>query len=114
MKFEELDEFRKDLRQLLKKYHTLKDDLAVVKKVLEVNAAERPPFSFRLNDAGVSVRLIKIKNLACRSMKGDGVNSGLRLLYAWLEKEQKVVFIELYHKNEREKENLQRVRNNFD
>jgi mRNA-degrading endonuclease RelE of RelBE toxin-antitoxin system len=114
MKFEELDEFRKDLRQLLKKYHTLKDDLAVVKKVLEVNASERPPFSFRLNDVGVSVCLIKIKNMACRSMKGDGVNSGLRLLYAWLEKEQKVVFIELYHKNEKAKENLQRVRNNFD
>ena len=35
MKFEELPEFQKDLKSLLKKYRTLNDDLNVVKMVLE-------------------------------------------------------------------------------
>jgi chemotaxis protein CheY-P-specific phosphatase CheC len=35
MTFEELDVFTKDLKELLKKYRTLNEDLGVVKKVLE-------------------------------------------------------------------------------
>ena len=34
MIFDELDEYKKDLKQMLKKYRTLADDLDVVKKVL--------------------------------------------------------------------------------
>ena len=48
MTFEELPEFRKDVKTLLKKYRTLSDDLAVVKKVLVVVPDERPPFSYRI------------------------------------------------------------------
>ena len=36
MTFDELVEFTKDLKNLLKKYRTLNEDLEVVKKVLEV------------------------------------------------------------------------------
>lgn len=50
MTFEELDEFKRDLKKLLKKYRTLRDDLEIVKKVLEVMPDERPPFSFRISD----------------------------------------------------------------
>lgn len=41
MTFNELTEFRKDLKSLLKKYRTLNDDLDVVKRVLEVTPNER-------------------------------------------------------------------------
>lgn len=34
MIFEELNEYKRDLKKLLKKYRTLNDDLATVKKVL--------------------------------------------------------------------------------
>ncbi len=34
MDFDELNEFKKDLKKLLKKYRSLNDDLVVVKKVL--------------------------------------------------------------------------------
>jgi hypothetical protein len=50
MTFDELTEFEKDLKNLLKKYRTLDDDLEVVKRVLEVTPDERPPFSYRIND----------------------------------------------------------------
>jgi hypothetical protein len=52
MNFDELFEFKKDLKTLKKKYKSLNDDLQVVKKVLEVVPDERPPFSFRIDGVG--------------------------------------------------------------
>jgi len=50
MKIEELDEYKKDLKKLSKKFRTLADDIEVVKKVLFVNSDARPPFSFRIDN----------------------------------------------------------------
>lgn len=113
MIFEELDEYKKDLKQLLKKYRTLVDDIDIVKKVLEINPDERPPFSYRISDLGLTTCVIKVKKIACRALKGRGVNSGLRLIYAWFEVEQKIVMIELYHKNEKENEDRGRIKKHF-
>ncbi len=113
MTFDELVEFSKDLKNLLKKYRTLNEDLEVVKKVLEVTPQERPPFSFRIDNLGLETCVIKVKKIACKALKGRGVNSGLRLIYAYFEKEQKITFIELYHKNDKENEDKQRILNNF-
>jgi mRNA-degrading endonuclease YafQ of YafQ-DinJ toxin-antitoxin module len=113
MTFDELAEFKKDLKNLLKKYRTLNDDLETVKKVLEVVPDERPPFSFRIDNLGLESCIIKVKKIACKALKGRGVNSGLRLIYAHSEKEQKIIFIELYHKNDKENEDKQRIINNF-
>jgi hypothetical protein len=54
--------------------------------------------------------LIKI---ACKALKGRGVNSGLRLIYAYFPDEQKITFIELYHKNDKENEDRIRITENF-
>lgn len=113
MTFDELTEFKKDLKNLLKKYRTLNDDLEVVKQVLEVTPDERPPFSFRIDNLGLETCIVKVKKIACKTLKGRGVNSGLRLIYAYYESETKIVFIELYHKNDKEKEDKQRILNNF-
>lgn len=113
MTFEELPEFKKDLKNLLKKYRTLNDDLDVVKQVLTTTPEARPPFSFRIDSLGLETCLIKIKKIACKALKGRGVNSGLRLIYAYYESEAKIAFIELYHKNDKENEDKQRILNNF-
>jgi len=113
MNFEELPEFKKELKNLIKKYRTLEEDLAVVKKVLTVSPDERPPFSFRINNLGIETCVIKVKKIACKSLKGRGVNSGLRLIYALFKEENRIVFIELYHKNDKENEDKQRILNNF-
>ena len=113
MTFEELTEFRKDLKNLLKKYRTLNDDLKVLKRVLEVFPNERPPFSFRIDNLGIETCIIKVKKIACKALKGKGVNSGLRLVYAHFPDEQKIVFIELYHKNNKENEDKKRFTDNF-
>jgi mRNA-degrading endonuclease RelE of RelBE toxin-antitoxin system len=113
MIFDELAEFKKDLKNLLKKYRTLNDDLAVVKRVLEVMPDERPPFSFRIENLGVESCIIKVKKIACKALKGRGVNSGLRLIYAYFPEEGKITFIELYHKNDKENEDRKRITDNF-
>jgi mRNA-degrading endonuclease YafQ of YafQ-DinJ toxin-antitoxin module len=113
MTFEELAEFKKDLKALLKKYRTLNDDLNIVKVILKKKPDERPPFSFRIDNLGLETCIIKVKKIACKALKGRGVNSGLRLIYAYFPNEQKIIFIELYHKNENENFNLKRIKDNF-
>ncbi len=113
MTFDELDEFKKDLKKLLKKYRSLNEDLDIVKKVLKVEPNERPPFSFRIDGLGIETCVIKVKKIACKSLKGRGINSGLRIIYAHFEVKQLIVFIELFHKNEKENEDRSRILNNF-
>ncbi len=113
MKVEELNEYKKDLKKLSKKYRTLSSDMEVVKKVLFVNPEERPPFSFRIDNLGIETCVIKVKKVASKSFKGKGVNSGLRLIYAHYENEDKIVLIELYHKSKKEIEDKERIINNF-
>lgn len=113
MTFDELTEFKKDLKNLLKKYRTLNDDLDVVKRVLEVIPDERPPFSYRIDNLGIETCIIKVRKIACKALKGRGVNSGLRLVYAHFPDEQKIIFIELYHKNDKENEDRKRITDNF-
>ncbi|MDP1725864.1 MAG: hypothetical protein Q8M15_03705 [Bacteroidota bacterium] len=60
MTFDELNEFKKDLKSLLKKYRTLNDDLDVVKQVLATAPDERPPFSFRIDNLGLETCVIKV------------------------------------------------------
>lgn len=111
--FEEIDPYNKDFKGLLKKYKTLKDDLEVVKKVLEIFPEDRPPFSFRIDNLGLESCIIKVKKIACKSLKGRGVNSGLRLVYAYFKEENRIVFIEIYHKNDKENEDRDRITQYF-
>ena len=113
MIFEELNEFKKDIKKLSKKHRTLYEDVEIVKKVLTVSPDEKPPFSFRIDSLGIETCIIKVKKIASRNFKGKGVNSGFRIIYAHFEKEEKIVLIEIYHKSNKEIENKERILNNF-
>ena len=113
MIFEELAEFKRDKKKLLKKYRTLNDDLFEVKTILKKKPEARPPFSFRIDNLGLETCVIKVKKIACRALKGRGVNSGLRLIYAHFQEEDRIIFIELYHKNDKGNEDRQRIIDNF-
>ena len=114
MLFDEIPEFERDVKQLLKKYRSLQDDLRIVKRVLEILPDERPPFSYRLENLGIQTCVIKVKKIACKALKGKGVQSGLRLVYAYFPLDQKIVFIELFHKNEKPLEDRNRIFKYFD
>lgn len=114
MTFDALSEYERDLKKLLKRYRSLHEDIATLKKVLRVHLAARPPFSYRVEGLGLTTCVIKVKKIACKSLKGKGVNSGLRLVYAWFETEEKIVFIELFHKSDQENEDRDRIRRYFE
>jgi mRNA-degrading endonuclease RelE of RelBE toxin-antitoxin system len=113
MKFEELKEFKKDVKKISKKHISISEDIEVVKKVLTVSPSERPPFSFRIDGLGVESCIIKVKKIASKSFKGKGVNSGFRIIYAHFEKEDRIVLIEVYHKSDKEIEDKKRILDNF-
>ena len=127
MEFDELQEFKKDLKKLSKRYKSLPEDLETIKKVLKVNPKARPPFSFNIDGLGIKDGVIKVKKIACKSLKGKGVNTGLRLVYAHFQKDleeckndgivmdkEKIIFVELYHKNDKAKENKERILKYFE
>jgi mRNA-degrading endonuclease YafQ of YafQ-DinJ toxin-antitoxin module len=113
IQFDTLSEFQKDLKSLLKKFRSLEQDLDVVMKDLNDEPGESPPFSFRIDNLGIETCVIKVKKIACKSLKGRGVNSGMRLVYAYFEQEQKITFIEIYYKADKPVEDRQRILNNF-
>ena len=113
MEFDSLPEYEKDLKGLLKKYRTLVSDLEDVKKVLMVQPDARPPFSYRMDGLGIKSCVIKIKKIASDSFKGRGSNSGFRLVYAHFEEEGRIIFVELYHKNDKETEDRDRILKHF-
>jgi hypothetical protein len=113
MEFDEIEEFRKDLKKLSKRFLTLSDDLEIVKKVLTVGPDERPPFSYRIDGLGIKTCIIKIKKIASRSLRGRGADSGLRIVYAHFKVEERITFIELYFKGDKENEDRERILRNF-
>ena len=88
--------------------------MEVIKKVLTVYPGERPPFSYRISGLGIHTCVIKIKKIACKSLKGRGAESGLRIVYAYFEEEERIVFIELYFKGNKENEDRERIQRNFE
>ena len=51
----------------------------------------------------------KAKKFACKSLKGRGVQSGIRVIYAYDEEKDKIVLIEMYFKGDKANEDKQRI-----
>jgi mRNA-degrading endonuclease RelE of RelBE toxin-antitoxin system len=100
MNFTYLSEFEKDLKRLLKRYISLNEDLSKIKLILEVYPYARPPFSFIIFKNTNTINIIKVKKIACLSLRGKGVHSGLRIIYNFNQESNTIEFIELYHKND--------------
>lgn len=108
MNFTYLPEYEKDLKRLLKRYISLNEDLIKIKSILELYPNARPPFSFLLFNKSNSVNIIKIKKIACLSLRGKGVNTGLRIVYNFNQESNTIEFFEVYHKNKQSNENENR------
>ena len=110
MEFKETNEYKKDLKKLAKRFKTLPEDIEVLKKVLETEPDERPPISARVGGLGAAENIIKVRKIACKSMKGKGSNTGLRMIYCYKKKEEEIILIELYFKGDKENEERDRIK----
>ncbi|MCK4905362.1 hypothetical protein KAS42_03870 [bacterium] len=108
-----LNEFKKDLKKLLKKYRTLEADLEVFINT-QLNLLHKQGVDngscVKIANLGITYPLIyKVIKFACKSLKGTGVASGIRVIYAYYEKEDVIEFVEIYYKGDKVNEDKDRI-----
>jgi len=109
--FLQTEEFEKDLRKLMKKFNSLDDDLDTLKKAIEGYLPDPPSGTVRISGLGsaVKVPIYKVRKFRCRSLKGKGAMSGLRVIYAYDNPSEKIFLIEIYYKGNQENEDRERI-----
>ncbi len=108
-----LPEFERDTRRLLKRFKTIKDDLEIfIKKQLFLYHKLKVDNKGIFQITGLPVenpKVYKAKKFACKSLKGRGVQSGIRVIYAYDEERDKIVLIEIYFKGDKANEDKDRI-----
>lgn len=107
-------EFDKDLKQLLKRYHSLQADLTVFINTQLVLLHKK-----KINNRGIVLinnlgieepKIFKAVKFACKSIHGRGAASGIRLTYAYFEEADHIEFIQIYFKADDENEDRERIK----
>lgn len=92
-------EFDKDIKRLSKRFSTLEKDLEIF-----INTGLTLYHKLKIDNRGISripglgieePKVYKVKKFACRSLKGKGVQSGIRVIYAYFEEEDRIELIDL-------------------
>lgn len=117
MKFKQIDhidEFKKDLKKLLKRFPSLEGDLEsfistqlIAYHKLNVDNHGIVPVE---GIATKSAKIYKVLKFACKSLKGKGVHSGIRITYAYFSTEDHIQFVEIYYKGDQENESRDRIK----
>jgi len=112
-----LPEFDKDMKKLLKKFRSLEEDLDVFIKtelLLYHKLKKDNKGVFLIPGLGIeNPKIYKAKKFACRSLKGRGVQSGIRVIYGYFEKEDRIELIEIYFKGDKENEDENRIMRHY-
>lgn len=108
-----LPEFERDIRRLLKRFKTIEDDLKIfIEKQLflyhKLKVDNKGIFQITGLPVG-NLKVYKAKRFACKSLKGRGVQSGIRVTYAYDEEKDKIVLIEIYFKGDKANEDKERI-----
>ncbi|MCG2810317.1 MAG: hypothetical protein L6428_02515 [Candidatus Aminicenantes bacterium] len=110
----ELPEFKKDLKKLRKRFPTLEDDLqnfVSTQLIMFHKLGLDNNGIYRLTDLGFdNPPVFKAKKFACRSLKGKGVMSGIRVIYAFYPDADRIELIEIYFKGIKENADLSRIK----
>jgi len=108
-----LPEFERDFKKLLKRFKTLQEDLRIfIEKQLNLYHKLGIDNKGIFPIAGLGIeypRIYKAKKFACRSLKGKGVQSGIRVIYAYFEDQDRIELIEMYYKGDKEEEDRERI-----
>ena len=108
-----LKEFEKDFQKLLKKFKTLEEDMETFKKVqLDLYHKQKIDNSgvFRITNLNIdNPKIYKAKKFACKSLRGTGVKSGIRIIYAYYEEEDIIESIEIFFKGDKDNEDRDRI-----
>lgn len=112
-----LAEFEKDFKKLAKRFKTLDDDIETF-----INRQLKLTHKLGIDNKGVVPisglgieipKIYKAKKFACKALKGRGGMSGIRIIYAYYEKEDVIEFIEIYFKGDKANEDEKRIIKNY-
>lgn len=115
-KIERLDEFDKDIKKL-RRFRTLEEDLENF-----TNTGLKAYHKIGKDYKGISQipglrikypKICKATKFTCRSLKGRGVRSGIRVIYAYYEDIDKIEFIEIYYKGDKYTEDRERIKRHY-
>jgi len=105
-------EFEREFKKLSKRFPSLEEDFdTFVKYPLNLFHSKNINNNIFVNIPGLcsSIPFYKVKKFACKSLKGRGAKSGIRLIYCYLEINETVVFIEIYFKGDKENKDRKRI-----
>ncbi len=113
IEIKKLPEFEKEFKKLLKKSQSLAEDLDVfIDKQLVLTHKLGVDNGGVVRIAGLGIeepKVYKAKKFACKSLKGKGGQSGIRIIYSYSSTRDVVEFIEIYYKGEKENEDRARI-----
>lgn len=107
--------FKSDLKRLARKYPSLPEDLKVFENTQLRLLAESKHLPETLGIFPVSGKglggkgFFVAKRFACKSLKGTGSRSGIRLVLRFQTEKNEVLLVEIYHKGEKESEDRERM-----
>jgi hypothetical protein len=112
-KIERLPEFEKDVRKLAKKFRTIEEDLETFTRAQLAGYHKIGLDSggiYRIPELPSSAAVVyKAKKFACKSLPGTGCQSGMRVIYAYVEEADQIIFIQLYYKGRVKNEDRKRI-----
>jgi hypothetical protein len=112
-----LPEYERDFKALHKKFKTMEDDFKVFQRaqiVLYHKLGVDNGGIFPIPGLGFECpRVFKAKKFACRSLKGKGCHSGIRVIYAYYQNEDRLEFVEIYFKADQANEDRKRIHQHY-
>jgi len=112
--YKNTEPFNKDLKRLLKKFRTLESDIEIAKKntieLFHLKNIDNNSIELIPNFCSDKIKICKIKKFACKALKGHGVQSGIRIIYAYHVLTREINFIEIYFKGESKNEDREKIK----
>jgi len=107
------DEFNKDLKKLKKRFRSLETDLQnFIKVQIKLFHELKLDNQGIVEISGLGIeypKIYKARKFACRTLKGTGSRSGIRIIYAHFSNQDKIEFIEIYYKGDKINEDRARI-----
>ena len=102
IRFKRHARFDKQFQKLQRKYHTLDKDLIIAEQaaieLLHIRNLDNHSIELIPGFDSEKIKICKLKKFACQSLKGKGVKSGIRIIYAFYPEQLAVEYLEIYYK----------------
>lgn len=116
MEIESVKEFEKDIRKL-KKFRTIREDIEVFKKAIKIDPRKLSGavrISYQEVKIKPEVEVYKARKFRCRYLKGRGCLSGIRVIYGFWPKQNKITLLEIYYEDTKKKDcDFERLKHYF-